>query len=146
MKKKYTYAISACLCGVNCRYDGKSKPNKEVTELYNQGDAILICPEQAGGLSVPRPPCEIKNGRIISKNGQDLTEAYLRGSQKVLEKCLEYGVEKAILKQNSPSCGTKHIYDGTFRGKLIDGEGVTAKLLRENGIEVFGEDDFVKKD
>ncbi len=138
-KKEYKLVISACLCGVNCRYDGKSKPNEEILEIYNRGEAILVCPEALGGLTVPRTPCEIQNGKVISKDGEDRTEAYMKGSEKVLEICRKYNIKKAILKQNSPSCGSSHIYDGTFTGKLIPGEGVTTKLLRENGIEVIGE-------
>lgn len=141
MEKQYKYAVSACLCGVPCRYDGKSKTNTKALELYKSGEAVLVCPEQAGGLSIPRPPCEIIGDKIISSAGDDFTEQYIKGSDKVLEICKKHGVKKALLKQNSPSCGTTHIYDGTFSGKLIEGEGITAKLLRENGIEVMGEKD-----
>lgn len=141
MEKQYKYAISACLCGVKCRYDAKSKPNENALKLYESGEAILICPEQAGGLSVPRPPCEIVGDKIMSRDGTDCTKQYMDGSEKVLDICKKHGVKKALLKQNSPSCGTSHIYDGTFTGTLIEGEGVTARLLREHGIEVMGEKD-----
>lgn len=141
MEKKYKYAVSACLCGVNCRYDGKSKTDERIKKLYDSGEALLICPEKMGGLTTPRTPCEIIDGRIISVDGEDRTSAYMQGSEKVLELCKKHGIKKAILKQNSPSCGTKHIYDGTFSGALIEGMGVTAKLLSENGIEVEGEKD-----
>ncbi len=139
MKKEYEYAVSACLCGFPCRYDGKSKPDETVRALYESGKALPVCPEQEGGLETPRTPCEIMNGRIVSCDGEDRTEAYLLGSQRVLALCREHGIKKAILKQNSPSCGTTHIYDGTFSGKLIPGMGMTARLLFENGIEVTGE-------
>lgn len=138
-KKEYEYAVSACLCGFPCRYDGKSKPDEKIRALYESGRALPVCPEQSGGLNTPRTPCEIKNGRIVSCDGEDRTEAYMRGSEKVLAICREHSIKKAILKQNSPSCGTTHIYDGTFSGKLIPGMGVTARLLFENGIEVMGE-------
>lgn len=141
MQKQYKYAISACLCGVICRYDAKCKPNEKALELYKSGEAILVCPEQAGGLSVPRSPCEIVGDKIISRDGKDCTKQYTDGAEKVLEMCKKHGVKKALLKQNSPSCGTSHIYDGTFTGTLIEGEGVTARLLREHGIEVMGEKD-----
>lgn len=140
MSKQYKYVISACLCGKGCRYDGGTKLNEKVKALFDEGESLLVCPEQLGGLTVPRTPCEIINGRIVSRDGIDRTEAYLLGSEKVLEICLKNDIKKAILKQNSPSCGSTHIYDGTFTGKKIEGEGVTAKLLRENGIEVSGEE------
>lgn len=139
MKKTYEYAVSACLCGFCCRYDGKSKPDERVRALYDSGKALPVCPEQLGGLKTPRTPCEIIGERVISSDGEDRTEAYMKGSERVLELCREHGIKKAILKQNSPSCGSCHIYDGTFSGRLIDGEGVTVRLLRENGIEVTGE-------
>ncbi|MGN1195786.1 MAG: DUF523 domain-containing protein [Acutalibacteraceae bacterium] len=141
MKKEYEYAVSACLCGFACRYDGKSKPDERIKALYESGKALAVCPEQLGGLKTPRTPCEIIDGRIISCDGEDRTEAYMNGSKRVLELCREHRIKKAILKQNSPSCGSSHIYDGTFSGKLIEGMGVTAKLLTENGIEVSGEKD-----
>lgn len=139
MEKTYEIAVSACLCGFNCRYDGKSKPDEKIKALYDEGKALPVCPEQLGGLETPRTPCELQNGRVISRDGEDRTEAYLRGSQRVLELCEKYKIKKAILKQNSPSCGSTHIYDGTFSGTLIPGEGCTTALLRKHGIEVSGE-------
>lgn len=139
MEKTYEYAVSACLCGFACRYDEKSKPNEEIKKLYDEGRAIPVCPEQLGGLTTPRTPCEIIDGRIVSSDGVDRTDAYLNGSQKVLEICQRYSIKKAILKQNSPSCGSAHIYDGTFSGTLIPGEGCCTALLRKNGIEVSAE-------
>lgn len=139
MEKTYDFAVSACLCGFPCRYDGKSKPNEKIKALFDEGRALPVCPEKLGGLTTPRTPCEIQNGRIVSSDGEDRTEAYLLGSQKVLELCKKYKIKKAILKQNSPSCGSTHIYDGTFSKTLIPGEGCTAALLRKNGIEVCGE-------
>lgn len=139
MEKTYEFAASACLCGFPCRYDGKSKPNEKIKALFDEGRALPVCPEKLGGLATPRTPCEIQNGRIVSSDGEDRTEAYLLGSQKVLELCKKYKIKKAILKQNSPSCGSTHIYDGTFSKTLIPGEGCTTALLRKNGIEVCGE-------
>lgn len=140
-EKHYEYAVSACLCGFACRYDGKSKPDERIRALYESGKALPVCPEQLGGLETPRTPCEIIAGRVISSDGEDRTDAYMAGSVRVLELCRRYNITKAILKQNSPSCGSCHIYDGSFSGKLIEGMGVTTKLLRENGIEVTGEKD-----
>lgn len=136
----YEYALSACLCGECCRYDGASKCIPELKKLYDENRAILVCPEVMGGMPVPRKPCEIKNGRVINRDGEDMTEFYLKGARAALELCRKYNVRKAVLKQNSPSCGSKHIYDGSFSGGLIDGEGIAANLLSENGIEVSGEE------
>ncbi len=138
-KKTYEFAVSACLCGFPCRYDGKSKPDERIKALYEEGRVLPVCPEKLGGLKTPRTPCEIINGRVISSDGEDRTNEYLLGSQKVLELCKKHGIKKAILKQNSPSCGSTHIYDGTFSGTLIEGEGCLTALLRKNGIEVTGE-------
>lgn len=138
-KKTYEFAVSACLCGFPCRYDGKSKPDERIKALYEEGRALPVCPEKLGGLKTPRTPCEIINGRVISSDGEDRTNEYLLGSQRVLELCKKHGIKKAILKQNSPSCGSTHIYDGTFSGTLIEGEGCLTALLRKNGIEVTGE-------
>ena len=138
-KKTYEFAVSACLCGFPCRYDGKSKPDERIKALYEEGRALPVCPEKLGGLTTPRTPCEIIDGKVISSDGEDRTNEYLLGSQRVLELCKKHGIKKAILKQNSPSCGSTHIYDGTFSGTLIEGEGCLTALLRKNGIEVTGE-------
>ena len=140
-KETYEYAVSACLCGFNCRYDGNTKPVPKIKQLYDDGKAILVCPEVMGGLEIPRAASEIMGDKVIDKNGRDNTEAFNTGAQKTLELCKKHGVKKAILKQNSPSCGSRHIYDGTFSGTLIEGMGIAAKLLIENGIEVIGEKD-----
>ena len=138
-KKTYEFAVSACLCGFPCRYDGKSKPDERIKALYEEGRALPVCPEKLGGLTMPRTPCEIITGRVVSSDGEDRTNEYLLGSQRVLELCKKHGIKKAVLKQNSPSCGSSHIYDGTFSGTLIEGEGCLTALLRKNGIEVTGE-------
>lgn len=140
-KENYEYAVSACLCGFNCRYDGNTKPVPEIKQLYDAGKAILVCPEVMGGLEIPRAANEIIGDKVIDKNGRDNTEPFNTGARKALALCRKYGVKKAILKQNSPSCGSRHIYDGTFSGTLIEGMGVAARLLSENGIEVIGEKD-----
>ena len=128
--------VSACLAGVNCNYQGRNKENESVVELVREGRAIPVCPEQLGGLTTPRPPAEIKNGRVITKEGADVTEAFLRGADEVLKICNKYNCQKAILKSNSPSCGCGKIHDGNFKGSLVDGNGITARLLGEYGIEV----------
>ena len=139
MEKKYEYAVSACLCGFNCRYDGKSKPDERIKKLYDEGRAVPVCPEQLGGLTTPRTPCEIIGGRVVSSDGEDRTEAYMKGSHKVLEICKKYSVKKAILKQNSPSCGSSHIYDGTFSGRLMNGTSIVGLLRPSRGKNKPGE-------
>ena len=130
--------VSACLAGFPCRYDGKSKPCAEVVELVKAGKAIPVCPEQLGGLPTPRPPCEILAGRVVDRNGTDRTESFQQGAQAVLALAQTYGAAQALLQNRSPSCGTGWIYDGTFSKTLIAGDGITARLLQENGIQVIG--------
>lgn len=140
--------ISACLAGVNCKYSGDNNYNEKVANLLKRGDAILICPEQMGGLPTPRLGAEIveKDGKryVYMKDGTDVTERFERGANEVLEIAKKVNATKAILKSRSPSCGVDIIYDGTFTKTKIDGDGVTAKLLRENGIEVISSDDFIE--
>lgn len=144
---RYLYLVSACLAGVNCRYNGQNALNEKIEELVLQGKAIPICPEVIGGLIIPRSCCEIiKDGdgkeKIISKDGEDFTEEFSAGAQKTLEIAKTLGAKKAILQSRSPSCGKGMIYDGTFSGVLIEGNGFTADLLIRNGIEVYTEKDF----
>ena len=134
--------VSACLLGVACRYDGKEKTNKTVIELKENYNLIPVCPEILGGLPTPRDPAEIKGNRVVSKEGVDVTEEYLRGGGETLKIAKLLNIKKAILKENSPSCGWGYIYDGSFEGKLVEGNGITSKILVENGIEVYGESDL----
>jgi uncharacterized protein YbbK (DUF523 family) len=137
------YLVSACLAGINCRYDGKDSVNERVVELVKQGKAIPVCPEQLGGLTTPRISCEIKNQpgkqRIINKEGADRTEEFLLGAERTLAIAKALGIKKAIMKSKSPSCGCGQIYDGTFSGKLIPGNGMATELLLQDGIEVWTE-------
>ena len=128
--------VSACLAGINCRYDGTSRPHKKIMKLVKEGQAIPVCPEQLGGLSTPRAPAEMRGGRVITKNRVDVTSNFERGAQEVLRIAKLFDCKEAILKSNSPSCGCGEIPDGTFSGKLTKGNGVTAALLKLNGIEV----------
>ncbi len=130
--------VSACLAGFPCRYDGKARPSTEIMELVKTGKAIPVCPEQLGGLPTPRPPCEIREGRVVDVTGADRTEAFRRGAQAVLELAKTYGATQAVLQNRSPSCGSGWIYGGTFSKTLTAGDGVTARLLKENGIQVIG--------
>lgn len=137
--------VSACLAGVNCKYDGGNNEKEKVIELVKKGEAILVCPEQLGGLRTPRTPAEIQmiNGvkRVITKDGVDVTKEYERGAKEVLELAKKFNVTKVILKSKSPSCGCGNIYDGTFSNNLVVGNGITASLLIKNGIEVISEKD-----
>ena len=139
MKKKAL--ISACLLGVNCRYDGKNNklPDEKLEELKEKYELIPVCAEIYGGLTTPRVPSERRDGRVYSKVGVDVTEEFTKGAEAVLYMAKLFGAELAILKENSPSCGSGTIYDGSFSGKLTEGDGVTAELLKKHGITVIGE-------
>ena len=135
--------VSACLLGLKVRYDGKEKTNEELVEKIKDYDFIPVCPEIFGGLSTPRVPAEIRENKVINKEGIDVTSNYNRGAEEVLKLAKKFNIKKAVLKSKSPSCGKGKVYDGTFSGNLVDGFGVTAKLLMDNGIEVLSEDDFL---
>ena len=135
--------ISACLLGVQCRYDGGSKPVMPTVALMEQYHLIPICPEQLGGLPTPRPPAERRGGRVVTQSG-DVTEQYRRGAEETLKLCKLLGCEAAVLKERSPSCGRGQVYDGTFSGTLTAGDGVTAELLAAHGIPVYGESQIEK--
>ena len=132
--------VSACLCGVNCKYNGKNNLNEEMLELLKKGEVLLVCPEQMGGLETPRNPSEIKiinnEVKVFMNDGRDVTENYKKGAEEVLRLAKELNINKAILRKKSPSCGCGEIYDGTFTGTLTKGNGITAALLLDNGIEV----------
>ena len=128
--------VSACLAGFPCRYDGQARPCAQVVELVRAGKAIPVCPEQLGGLPTPRTSCEIREGRVVDADGRDRTEAFRRGARAVLQIAQTYGATEALLQSRSPSCGSGRIYDGSFTKTLTAGDGVTARLLKENGIQV----------
>ncbi len=131
--------ISACLLGVCCRYDGQSKRYDGIDKLIDKYNLIPVCPEIMGGLQTPRAPAERVGDRVICDNGCDVTAQYQRGAQEVLKIAKLFSCELAILKANSPSCSHSKVYDGTFTRTLIEGMGVTAGLLTENGIRVVDE-------
>lgn len=145
--------VSACLCGVNCKYDGGNNLNEKVLKLLREGKAIPVCPEQLGGQSTPRVPHEIIKGtgeevlngraRVMGTDPEDdVTEQFIKGAEETLKIAKECGVEFAILKARSPSCGKGLIYDGTFSGEKRKGNGVTAELLIKHGIDVVTEEEF----
>ncbi len=133
---------SACLLGVKCRYDGKSKPNKKVLALSKNEVLIPICPEQFGGLPTPRKPSEQRGEEVVTKSGKSVTKNFQNGAEEVLKIAKLYNIKSAILKQRSPSCGSGQIYDGTFSGTIIKGDGVTTELLKKNGIKVISDEDL----
>lgn len=136
--------ISACLLGVSCRYDGASKPieKEKIEKLKKKFELIPVCPESLGGLQCPRDPSERIGGKVMSCNGADVTAQYERGARETLYLARLFDCKIALLKERSPSCGRGRIYDGTFSGTLRDGSGVTAELLTENGIAVYGESEI----
>jgi uncharacterized protein YbbK (DUF523 family) len=143
------YLVSACLLGIRTRYDGGCCPDPRLIQLAALGLAVPVCPEVAGGLPVPRPPVEIVGGdgqavldgqaRVLTIESEDVTEAFLAGARQSLEAAQRLGIRQAVLKDDSPSCGCGRIYDGTFSGRMVPGQGVTAALLQRNGITVLSE-------
>ena len=131
--------VSACLLGCRCRYDGASKAHPLAPALAERYECVPVCPEQLGGLPTPRPPAERRGDRVVTAAGADVTEQYRRGAEEALRLCRLFGCRGAVLKERSPSCGGGQVYDGTFSGTLTAGDGVTAALLRENGVAVYGE-------
>ena len=133
--------VSACLLGIACRYDGASKglPEDVLRALMARHTLVPACPEQLGGLPTPRAPSERQGSRVVMRTGADVTGAYTRGAQQTLALAQRFGCTAALLKQRSPSCGKGGIYDGTFTGTVVEGWGVTAELLRREGIPVLGE-------
>lgn len=130
--------VSACLLGENCKYSGGNNYTPAVEALKERFELIPVCPEQLGGLPTPRVPSERVGDRVLNREEADVTDAFRLGAEKALEIALAHGVRRAVLQERSPSCGSGMIYDGTFSGNLIPGQGVTAELLRKNGIRTCG--------
>lgn len=128
--------VSACLAGVECRYDCQSKERKEIIELVKQGVAIPVCPEQLGGLPTPRDPAEIQGKKVLTVKGKDVTLEYEKGALEALKVAKLVGASKAMLKSKSPMCGHGEIYDGSYSGKTKKGDGILSKLLKKHGIGV----------
>ena len=130
------YVVSACLAGCRCRYDGEHNANEQVMQLVREGRALPLCPEQLGGFPTPRVPFELKENRAVSQDGTDITEKMQRGVEEAAALVKLAGCTKAILKSRSPSCGVGIIYDGTFSGVRIEGNGMFAQKLIAMGLEV----------
>lgn len=136
--------VSACLLGKNCKYNGGNNLNQGVLEFIEGHEVIGVCPEQLGGLSTPRLPAEIVDGVVTNKEGVSVDAQFRKGAQTALAVALEKKVDLAILQSRSPSCGVKEIYDGSFSGKKIKGQGVFAKLLSAHGIKVLDAEDVAE--
>ncbi|WP_293823131.1 DUF523 domain-containing protein [uncultured Phascolarctobacterium sp.] len=133
--------VSACLLGKNCKYNGVNNLNQSVLDFIEGHEVIGVCPEQLGGLSTPRLPAEIVEGVVTNKEGISVDAEFRKGAQEALAAAMENKVDLAILQSRSPSCGVKEIYDGSFSGKKIKGQGVFAKLLSAHGIKVLDAED-----
>lgn len=140
--------ISACLAGINCKFNGENNllDSGILDEISKKYHLLFVCPEVFGGLSTPREPAEIKGGLVVTKTAKDVSENFKFGAEICLKIAKLNGCKKAILKARSPSCGSGQIYDGSFTKKLIFGDGVAAKLLKENEILVFSEDEIGRLD
>ena len=136
--------VSACLLGINSRYCGGGCLNEKIASLIGNHNLRPVCPEQLGGLPTPREPDEIREGRVFEKSGKENTDNFQKGAEETLRLARLLKVDMAILKQNSPSCGSSMIYDGTFSSKKIPGSGITASLLIENGIRVISEENILE--
>lgn len=131
--------ISACLIGINCKYNGKNNYIDLIEKLKQKYELIPICPETLGGLSIPRDPSEIINDKVISINNKDVTDNFILGANKALQIAINNNITIAILKDGSPSCGNNYIYDGTFSKNKINGKGITTRLLLQNNIKIYSE-------
>ena len=136
--------VSACLLGEKVRYDGSDKQNDFVLSLKKNHTLIPVCPESLGGLEIPRLPSEIVNDKVLRKDGLDLSVNFISGAMKAYETADKLEIDFAILKSKSPSCGYKEIYDGSFSGKLKDGNGIFTEILLKNNIRIFTENDIDK--
>ena len=144
MKEKLL--ISACLLGFCCKYDGGTNtlPADTIAALRERYELIPVCPETAGGLPIPRAPSERRGGRVLSREGNDVTDEYEQGARIALVLAERFGCRRALLKERSPSCGAGEIYDGTFSRSRIPGDGVAAEALRKAGLTLCGESETEK--
>lgn len=136
--------VSACLVGEKTNYKGQGNYTPEIEQLKEKYDLVLFCPEVEGGLPTPREPSEIKGSQVVHKSGKNVTREFEKGANKALALCKYLGITIAVLKENSPSCGTHMIHNGYFMDRLIPGMGVTARVLKEHGIEVYSEKEIDK--
>lgn len=131
--------VSSCLLGNNVKYNGKNNYTADIEKIKNKYNIIVVCPEVMGGLPIPRIPSEILNDRVVNKEGIDVTKNFYAGANIALELVKKYNIKKALLKEGSPSCGSNYIYDGTFSGTKVEGQGITAKELSKLGVKIYNE-------
>lgn len=138
--------VSACLLGSNCKYSGGNNalPPRQLEALRARYALVPVCPELAGGLGVPRTPCERRGERVVSRGGEDVTAAFESGAGVACALCERFSCGSALVKERSPSCGAGTIYDGTFSGGTVRGDGVTAQRLRERGVRLVCENEIEK--
>lgn len=136
--------VSACLMGLECRYDGSGYILEEIIQLKKNHHLLPVCPEVYGGLPTPRDPAEMQGGRVMTNDGKDVTKEFQKGAKEIVKLSDLYNCTCAILKERSPSCGYGKIYDGTFSGNLVHGNGITADLLAKKGIWILGESEIHK--
>ena len=134
--------VSACLLGENCKYNGGNNYSEKVAQFVSGREVIPVCPERLAGLGIPRTPIEIRDGRVISRDGKDVTAALNEAVEQILAQLSAEDVECVVLKSRSPTCGVKQVYDGTFTGTLVDGMGVLAKALADAGYRVIDAEDL----
>ena len=134
--------VSACLAGENCKYNGGSNRNERILKLMADNEVITVCPEQMGGLPTPRVPSEIRDGKVTTSDGRIVDDEFRTGAAKCLKIAIHEQPDLIVLQSRSPSCGVKQRYDGTFTGTLVDGAGVTAQLLMENGFRCVDVEDL----
>lgn len=141
MSGKEALLISACLLGTSCKYNGGNNalPADKIAALRGKYRLIPICPETAGGLPTPRDPSERRGGAVVSCKGRDVTAEYSKGADVAVSLAEKNGCKTALLKEKSPSCGSGVIYDGTFTGRLVVGDGLAAERLKARGVRVYGE-------
>ena len=139
MKDKVRILVSQCLLGIDCRYDGGNNDCPALVRLMDRYELIPVCPEILGGMTTPRLPSERLDGRVVNSRGEDVTADFERGAEQAVRLARLYGAKYAVLKQSSPSCGTRTVYDGSFSGKKIPGMGLTAEMLEREGIRLFDE-------
>ena len=137
--------VSACLAGENCKYNGGNNRNERVLQLMRDHDVITVCPEQMGGLPTPRVPAEIRDGVVTARDGRIVDREFRAGAEKCLEVALREEPDLIVLQSRSPSCGVKQRYDGTFTGTLVEGAGVTARLLMDSGFRVVDVEDLTRE-
>lgn len=134
--------VSACLLGENCKYNGNNNYNKNLAEFVKGHEVIAVCPEVLGGLSVPRKPAEIVNGVVMTKEHVSVDEEFRKGAAVAFKMAVDNHIDLAILQSRSPSCGVNQIYDGNFGGRLIEGQGVFAQMLKQAGIKIIDVEDL----